>query len=215
MKGVRVFLVDDHAMMRDALSAVLRAQGLDVVGEAADVNSAIGPILRLKPDVLLLDVGLSTRSGLDLLARLRLRNITAKVVMLTMSAQAWHVAGAWRLGARSYVLKGSASQVLLQAMQAALDGAHFLDPALDAQRAVIDQHITAVDPLSVLSLNEREVMLAMVQGCSSRQIGQQLHLTSKTVDSYRSRLMGKLGVQDLTGLVRMAVRLGMLDVAMH
>jgi two-component system, NarL family, invasion response regulator UvrY len=215
MKGTTVFLVDDHALMRDGLSSVLRAQGFVVVGEAADVNGAIAPILRTRPQLLLLDVGLALRSGLDLLARLRLRALSAQVVMLTMSAQPWHVANAWRLGARSYVLKGSGSAVLLQAMHAALMGGSFLDPALHAQRGAIDQHITGGDLLSDLTTHEREMMLAMVQGCSSRSIGQQMHLTSKTVDTYRSRLMAKLGVKDLPELVRLAVRVGMLDAAAH
>jgi two-component system, NarL family, invasion response regulator UvrY len=215
MKGTTVFLVDDHALMRDGLCALLQAEGLTVVGEAADVNAAIAPILRMRPQLLLLDVGLALRSGLDLLARLRQRALSAQVVMLTMSAQPWHVANAWRLGARSYVLKGSGSAVLLQGMQAALMGGSFLDPALDAQRSAIDQHITGGDLLSNLSAHEREMMLAMVQGCSSRQIGQQLHLTSKTVDTYRSRLMAKLSVKDLPELVRLAVRVGMLDAAAH
>jgi two-component system, NarL family, invasion response regulator UvrY len=208
-----VFIVDDHALMREGLRALLNAQGLRVVGEAAEANAAVSEILRLQPDVLLLDIGLAHRSGLDLLARLRVREAVVQVVMLTMSAHVAHVAQAWRLGARAFVLKGSSHEVLMQGIQTAAGGGRYLDPALAHQNEVIEQHAAAPDPLSALSLREREVMLAVVRGRGSHYIAEQLHLSSTSVDTYRSRLMAKLGVRDITALVRLAVRAGMLDLA--
>jgi two-component system, NarL family, invasion response regulator UvrY len=209
-----VFIVDDHALMRAGLRALLQAQGMTVVGEAAEPQAALQDILRLEPAVLLLDIRLNGRCGLDLLARLRQRGSTAQVVLLSMSEQTQHVAQAWRLGARAYVLKGSASSVLLQGIQAAVDGARYLDPDLRARQGVIEQVAAAGDPLAPLSDREREIMLGVVSGHNTRQIAEQTHLSVSTVDTYRSRLMAKLGVQDLTGLVRLAVRVGMLDSAL-
>jgi two-component system, NarL family, invasion response regulator UvrY len=207
----RIYLVDDHAIVREGLRAVLVNHGHHVVGEAADVPSAIEGILQLQPEVVLLDLGLQGRSGLDLIARLQQRQLDVKVVMLTMSSQPRHVSEAWRLGAKAYVLKGSHSSTVLQAIAAAHNGVRFLDPALATLNGDLVSGSTAEDKLAGLSLREREVMLMVVNGLSSAAIGAQLNLSPKTVDTYRSRLMQKLGVGDVTSLVRLAVREGVID----
>ncbi len=211
----RIFLVDDHAMVREGLRAVFAANGHDVVGEAADVPAAMEGIVRLAPGIVLLDLGLEGRSGLDLLARLQQRGVTARVVVLTMSSQPRHVAEAWRLGAAGYVLKGSHTSTVLQAIDTAQRGGRFLDPALKALNGDLVGGFAAEDRLSSLSLREREVMLLVVNGRSSAAIGAQLSLSSKTVDTYRSRLMLKLDVPDLAALVRYAVREGLIETAIE
>ncbi len=207
----RIYLVDDHAIVREGLRAVLVNHGHHVVGEAADVPSAMEGILQFEPQVVLLDLGLQGRSGLDLIARLRQRQLDVKVVMLTMSSQPRHVSEAWRLGANAYVLKGSHSSTVLQAIAAAQNGERFLDPALASLNGDLVSGNAAEDKLAGLSLREREVMLMVVNGLSSAVIGVQLNLSPKTVDTYRSRLMQKLGVNDVTSLVRFAVREGFID----
>lgn len=207
----RVFLVDDHAMVREGLRAVFVANGLEVVGEAGDVATAMEGIVRLEPDIVLLDLGLEGRSGLDLLARLQQRQSAARVVVLTMSSQPRHVAEVWRLGAAAYVLKGSHGSTVLQAIATARRGGRFLDPALARLNGDIVGGVEPDDRTAQLSLREREVMLLVVNGHSSAAIAVQLHLSSKTVDTYRSRLMQKLGVADVAALVRFAVREGLID----
>jgi two-component system, NarL family, invasion response regulator UvrY len=207
----RIYLVDDHAIVREGLRAVLVNHGHQVVGEAADVPSAIEGILHSEPQVVLLDLGLQGRSGLDLIARLQQRQLDVKVVMLTMSSQPRHVSEAWRLGANAYVLKGSHSSTVLNAIAAAQNGTRFLDPALSQLNGDLVSGSTPEDRLAGLSLREREVMLMVVNGLSSAAIGGQLSLSPKTVDTYRSRLMQKLGVSDVTSLVRLAVREGVID----
>ena len=211
----RIFLVDDHAMVREGLRAVFEANGHDVVGEAADVPAAMEGIVRLAPDIVLLDLGLEGRSGLDLLARLQQRGSLARVVVLTMSSQPRHVAEAWRLGAAAYVLKGSHGSTVLQAIATAQRGGRFLDPALTAFNGDLVGGVAAEDRLSLLSLREREVMLLVVNGHSSAAIGAQLNLSPKTVDTYRSRLMLKLDVPDLAALVRYAVREGLIETSIE
>ena len=191
------------------------ANGHEVVGEAADVPAAMDGIVRLGPGIVVLDLGLEGRSGLDLLARLQQRGVTARVVVLTMSSQPRHVAEAWRLGAAGYVLKGSHASTVLQAIATAQRGGRFLDPALTALNGDVVGGVAAEDRMAALSLREREVMLLVVNGHSSAAIGAQLSLSPKTVDTYRSRLMLKLDVPDLAALVRYAVREGLIETAIE
>lgn len=206
-----IYLVDDHAMLRDGLRAVLEDAGHRVVGESADPTAALAEIVRLGPAVVLLDLHLGLRSGFELLEQLVQRKSSARVVMLTMSAQPRHVAEAMRLGAFGYVLKGSPAQEVLQAVQSVVAGRKHLGGPV-AQLAVegLTQSGDA-HPLDALSVRERQVIQLVVHGHTSAAIGEQLHLSPKTVESYRSRLMAKLGVSDLPALVRLAIREGLIS----
>ncbi len=207
----RIYLVDDHTFVRTGLRAVLESNGMTVVGESADVQVALVDIAGLVPDIVVLDLGLEGRSGLELLSRLQQRRQATRVVVLTMSSQPHHLAEAWRLGATAYVLKGSHGRVLLDAVASAQRGERFLDPALAELAGNLLGGVTPEDRLAQLSIREREVMLLVVNGQSSAAIGLLLNLSSKTVDTYRSRLMLKLGINDVAGLVRFAVREGVID----
>lgn len=207
----RLYLVDDHQIMREGLRALLKALGHDVVGESADPTEALADIQKLKPEVLLLDLNLGGRSGFELLAELQRRHLPTRCVVLTMSAQPRHVAEALRMGAIGYVLKGSAGSELIRAIDAAVQGKRHLGPEVaDLAVQVITQHDDA-DPLSTLSPRERQIISMVVTGQSSAEIGMALHLSPKTVATYRSRLMAKLGVHDVPGLVRLAIRHKLID----
>ena len=206
-----IYLVDDHAMLRDGLKAVLEDAGHRVVGESADPTAALAEIVRLVPSVVLLDLHLGLRSGFELLEQLVQRKAPSRVVMLTMSAQPRHVAEAMRLGAFGYVLKGSPAREVLEAVEAVAAGRKHLGGPV-AQLAV--EGLTQVEdnnPLAALSVRERQVIQLVVQGHTSAAIGEQLHLSPKTVESYRSRLLAKLGVSDLPALVRLAIREGLIS----
>ena len=206
-----IYLVDDHAMLRDGLKAVLEDAGHRVVGESADPTAALAEIVRLAPSVVLLDLHLGLRSGFELLEQLVQRKAPSRVVMLTMSAQPRHVAEAMRLGAFGYVLKGSPAREVLEAVEAVAGGRKHLGGPV-AQLAV--EGLTQADdnnPLAALSVRGRQVIQLVVQGHTSAAIGEQLHLSPKTVESYRSRLMAKLGVSDLPALVRLAIREGLIS----
>lgn len=205
-----LYLVDDHQIMRDGLRALLEARGHTVVGESADPTEALADLLRLRPEVLLLDLNLGGRSGLELQAELQRRRLPVRSVVLTMSAQPHQVAEALRLGASAYVLKGSAASELMAAIEAAVQGKKFLgaDVADLALEAFTQQD---TDPLNLLSPRERQIIVMVVEGQTSAAIGMTLHLSPKTVATYRSRLMKKLGVTDVPGLVRLAVRYKLID----
>lgn len=206
-----IYLVDDHAMMRDGLRAVLEGAGHRVVGEADNPTTALADLARLLPTVLLLDLHLGQRSGFELLEQLVKRKLPTRVVMLTMSAQPRHVAEAMRRGAHGYVLKGSPAQEVLAAVEAVAAGRKHLGGEV-AELAV--EGLTQIGEdggLASLSVRERQVIQLVVQGRTSAAIGEQLHLSPKTVESYRSRLMAKLGVSDIPALVRLAIREGLIS----
>lgn len=209
----RIYLIDDHAIMRDGLRVVLEAAGHEVIGEAAGPTPALADLGRLQPDVVLLDLRLGQRSGLELLAELHKRGMPLRVIVLTMSDQPRHVAEALRLGARGYLLKGSASSEVLQAVEAVAAGGRFLSPqaAEFAASALTDGGADE----EALSPRERQILLMVAQGATSSTIGEALHLSPKSVDTYRSRLMKKLGLNDIAGLVKWAIREGLISLDDH
>lgn len=206
----QLYLVDDHTLLRDGLRAVLQAAGHRVVGESADPTQAMSDLCDLGPVVLLLDLHLGKRSGFELLTELQRRPLEARAIVLTMSAQPRHVAEALRLGAFGYVLKGSPASELLEAIDAVGRGQRYLGSEV-AELAAQGLAAPGDEALDTLSVRERQVVLMVVQGQSSTEIGRALHLSPKTVDSYRSRIMSKLATPDVPALVRFAIRHGLID----
>lgn len=206
-----LYLVDDHALMRDGLRAVLEDAGYRVVGEADNPTRALADLQRLQPAVMLLDLNLGDRSGFELLEQVQQRKLPTRTIVLTMSAQARHVADALRLGAAGYVLKGAPASEVVRAIEAVLAGGRYLGPEA-AELAV--QGLTAspeAQALANLSVREQQVLRMVVRGQTSAVIAEALNLSPKTVESYRSRLMAKLGVEDVTALVRLAIREGLIS----
>ena len=198
--------------MREGLRALLETAGHVVLGESADLTKALAEVMQLHPDVLLLDLNLGGRSGFELLAELTRRQLPTRCVVLTMSAQPRQVADAMRMGASAYVLKGSAGSDLMSAIDAAVDGKkYFGADVADLALQAFTQNESA-HPLDDLSPRERQIITMVVKGQSSAEIGRELHLSPKTVATYRSRLMAKLGVSDVPELVRFAIRHKLIDV---
>lgn len=208
----RIYLVDDHAIMRDGLRVVLESAGHDVVGEAAGPTPALADLGRLMPDVVLLDLRLGQRSGFELLAELQRRGLALRVIVLTMSDQPRHVAEALRLGAWGYLLKGSASSEVLQAVDTVASGRRFLSPQAAEFAASVLTDGSTPPAESTLSPRERQILLMVAQGATSNAIGETLHLSPKSVDTYRSRLMKKLGLHDIAGIVKWALREGLISL---
>lgn len=210
----RLYLVDDHQIVREGLRALLQTAGHSVVGESSDPTEAMADLLRLNPEVLLLDLNLGGRSGFELLAELQRRHLPVRCVVLTMSAEPRQVTEALRMGACAYVLKGSAGSDLMRAIEAAVQGKRYLGAEVADLALQVLTRPDEDDPLSALSPRERQIIVMVVRGLSSSQIGESLHLSPKTVATYRSRLMSKLGVHDVAGLVRLAIRYKLIDPAL-
>jgi two-component system, NarL family, invasion response regulator UvrY len=211
-----IYIVDDHALMRDGLTAVLEHAGHRVVGSSDHPTSALAQMLVLAPKILLLDLNLGQRSGFELLERLQARidarQSQVRVIVLTMSEQPRDVAEALRLGASGYLQKGSSATEVLSAVEAVCRGEQYLAPVAARMAQLASQNPNEEDSVASLSPRERQVVLMVVRGYSSADIGAQLHLSPKTVDSYRSRLMAKLGVGNVPALVRLAIRENLISV---
>lgn len=201
----KLYLVEDHEMVREGMRAVLEAAGHRVCGEADEPTAALAGILREQPEVAVLDLHLGGRSGFELLEQLRERGAPVKVIVLTMSDQPRHVSEARRLGVMAYVRKGSPSRELLAAVDAV---ARSLAPSGEMGPSAEDEPASYGD----LSARERQVLTLVARGRSSAEIGESLHLSPKTVDTYRSRLMNKLGLADVPAVVRWAIREGLIGL---
>ena len=207
----RIYLVDDQLILRDGLHALLEAAGHEVVGAGSDPTQCVAEAQQRQAEVMLLDLGLGERSGFEVLQDLKRRHASIRIVVLTMSTQPRHVAEAVRLGAMGYVLKDAGAPELLEAVVAVAAGRRYFGPAVAdlAMQALTDD--APADRFGTLSPRERQIVTMVVNGLSSAAIGVQLHLSPKTVDTYRSRIMTKLGVSGVTALVRLAVREGLVE----
>lgn len=204
-----IYLLDDHPIVRAGFRALLQGAGHEVVGESDDVTRALSDVMRLQPDVLILDMQLDGRSGLEVLAELQRRQSPTRVAVVSMSAEEFDVAEALRRGASAYVLKGSRPGELLAAIDAVMQGRRHLGERLtDIALQGLTKQAERDDSLSP---RERQIIAMVASGKSSADIGTALHLSAKTVDTYRSRLMAKLELSDLTALVRWAVREKLID----
>ena len=206
-----LYLIEDHLMVREGLRAMLTTARNQVVGESSDPARAIADLLLLQPDVVLLDLALGGRSGMEILAEVKRRALRSRCIVLTMSSSVRDVAQALRLGAWGYVLKTAPILEVTKAIESVVQGRRYLGSSVSelAAEALLHQ-VPEAQLLDALSARERQIALLVVQGHSSSEIGALLHLSAKTVDTYRSRLMSKLGVRDVPALVRLAIRMGMI-----
>jgi|WetSurMetagenome_2_1015567.scaffolds.fasta_scaffold23426_3 two-component system, NarL family, response regulator NreC len=211
---ISVVLADDHAVVRDGLKSLLNAQAdIRVVGEATNGQEAVREVARLRPAVAVLDVSMPELNGIEATRRIQGASPATRVVILSMYATGEHIFQALRAGAVGYLLKESAGAEVVNAVRAAYGGRRYLSQRISD--TVVDSFLRhrgaehAESPLARLSAREREVLQLVVEGHSSAQIAQRLLLSPNTVDTYRSRLMEKLGVDNLPGLVKFAIQHGL------
>lgn len=211
---IKVLLADDHVVVRDGLRLILEADGdMTVVGDAANGREAVRMARELHPDVVLMDIAMPELNGIDATQRVREQCPSSQVVILSMHATTEHVHRALQAGARGYLLKESAGQEVAAAIRAVHDGHRYLSERIaeTALDGCARQGAAPLDksPIEQLSSREREVLQLVAEGKSSAHIATLLHLSPKTIDTYRGRIMGKLGVHDLPALVRFAIEHGL------
>lgn len=205
---IRVVLADDHVLVRDGLRLLLDSQpDIEVVGEAGDGRAVIRLIGETRPDVALLDVSMPELDGIEVARRIVRDQPNTRCVILSMHANAHYAQRALEAGAIGFVVKGSSGQELVAAVRAAAGRHRFLSQIiLDVLGDRFAQPEPQEDLIARLTPRELQVLKLVVEGGTSAEIGKQLYLSSKTVDSYRSRLMAKLDITDLPGLVKFALR---------
>jgi DNA-binding NarL/FixJ family response regulator len=208
---IRVILVDDHAVVREGLGRLLEAEpDIEVLGSFDDAAAALAGMGRLRPDVAVLDIAMPGMSGIELARALGAAAQGVRVLMLSMYRLPEYVHQSFAAGALGYLLKESAGRELIAAVRAVHSGRRYVGRGID--HALADGSRGAQSPLDLLSERERQVLRLVVEGRTSAQTALALNLSPKSVETYRSRLMKKLGVEDLPALVKFAIRHGVTEL---
>lgn len=214
MPKIRVALVDDHQLVRDGIKALLRATtDIDVVAEASNGREAIRLVEKTDIDVLVMDIAMSGLNGLDATKKIVDRNPAARVVILSMYDSEDYVVRSMHSGARGYLIKNMAPKELELAIRKVAAGGVYLSPAIgDAMRLQLLKQSPAGSGIDILTSRQREILQLIAEGISTRDIADTLSISPKTVETHRSQLMQKLDIHDVPGLVRYAIRHGLIGV---
>jgi len=210
--ALRILLADDHALVRAGMRSLLQDLGdIEVVAEASDGAEALAAAERARPDVVLMDIAMKGMNGLEAAARLRERQPGVKIIILSMHTSEEYVLLALRAGAAAYLIKDSATSELELALKCVMRGDTYLSPAISRQ--VVDGYVqrvgasTGPDPLTP---RQREVLKRIAEGRSTKEIAFELNLSVKTVETHRAQIMDRLSIRDVAGLVRYAMRVGLV-----
>jgi DNA-binding NarL/FixJ family response regulator len=207
---LRVLLADDHDVVRQGFRALLEREGVEVVGEAADGREALRLAEALQPDVAVLDLSMPGLNGLDAARTMLQSRPKLGVVLLTMHNDEQHIIAALRAGVRGYVVKTQAAAALTEAIRQVAEGLTYLTPSVT--RLVVDAYLAGRDaPPNPLTPRESEVLQLVAEGRTTKEVAGLLKLTVKTAESYRARIMEKLDIHETAGLVRYAIRRGIIQ----
>lgn len=206
---IRVLLADDHTLMREGLRALLTTTtDIEVVGEVRTGREAESQVLQLDPHVVLMDIAMPDLNGIEAARVIYLKCPAVRIVMLSMHATAEYVYRAFEAGACGYLLKEAAVEEVITAVRKVHGGRQYLSPALaESVPDLSSGH--ARSPVDNLSTRERQVLQLVVEGKTSSEIARMIHLSPSSVQTYRSRLMMKLGVRDVPSLVKFALEHGL------
>lgn len=213
MSTIRVLLADDHHLMRAGLRALLKSLALvQVVAEAGNGHEAIQLAEQHQPDIVIMDIGMPGLNGLEATARMTKLSPAPRIIILSMHANEEYVRRSLQAGAAGYLLKGAEPAELELALQAVMRGGTYLTPAVSKQ--LVQDYLQGggpkSDPLQELTPRQREILQLVAEGNSSKEIANKLNLSIKTVETHRGELMSRLNIHDIAGLVRYAIRTGLI-----
>jgi DNA-binding NarL/FixJ family response regulator len=214
MNGTRVLLVDDHALVRAGIRALVeKIPNVEVVGEAGTGREALELVRSQLPNIMLMDIAMTELGGLEALPRITKDFPSVKVIILSAHASEEYVIRALREGASGYMLKDSATSELELAINSVIQGKIYLSPSIS--RTVIDDYLQrvggAISPLEHLTSRQREILQSIAEGKNVKEIAADLDISIKTVESHRLQLMDRLNIHDIPGLVRYAIRNGLVS----
>jgi len=208
---ITVFLIDDHTIVRDGLRSLLETQAdMTVVGDAADGRRALAPITQLLPNIVVMDIAMPELNGIEAAHQIRESCPSCQVIILSMHASEEYTYRAFQTGVRGYLLKTAPGTEVIEAIRAVAAGRSYLSSHIQEALVVNYMQQQRDDPLAALSAREREILQLVAEGKSSFEIADILSLSAKSVDTYRSRLMQKLGVKGLPNLIKFALEHGVI-----
>lgn len=211
----RIVLVDDHALVRAGIRSLLEnINGIEVIAEVGDGLEALEIVRRKKPDAILLDIMLPGLNGLEVAERISNLNIGTRILMLSMHTGPEYVARALSAGALGYLFKDSAFEELSSALQSVMLGRRYLSKMIDADlvEQLMQSQGAVLPELDVLTPRQRQVLQLVAEGMGTREIAERLHVSIKTVETHRAQLMDRLNIHDVPGLVRFAIRTGIINI---
>jgi DNA-binding NarL/FixJ family response regulator len=207
---MKILLVDDHAIMRDGLRAVLeRESDMQLAGEASNGRDAVELALRLRPCVIVMDIGMPGLNGIDATREILSEHRAAKVIALSMNSDRRYVLAMFAVGAVGYLVKDAAASELILAIRTVVQNRAYVSPAVAEDVIASVREAYAEHPTKELSGREREVLQLIAEGKTSKDIAAALHLAVPTVETHRRQLMGKLGIRSIAELTKYAVREGL------
>jgi len=215
--NIHVLVADDHAIVREGLGTMLSNQpDMAVVGLATNGREAIRMVDEYEPDVAIMDISMPELNGIDAISQMLPRHPNLKVIVLSIHETKPYVYRALKAGARGYLLKETAGLEVVDAVRAVYSGDRYLSQRIsdllnDISLRSLDGS-KEVSPLEQLSPRETEILQLVAEGKTSQEIGERLSISSKSVDTYRSRLMRKIGVKDVAGLVKFAIQHGVISL---
>ena len=210
---IKILIADDHGVVAEGLKHLVEAQpDMQVVATVGDGREAVRVARELAPDVVLMDLSMPELNGADATRAILEREPKCRVIVLSMYSDREYVRRALKAGAAGYVVKRSAAKEVVEAIRAVFGGGRYLSPRV--ADVVIDDYAgdERDDPLARLSAREREVLQLLAEGNTGAQIAERLSLSQKTVETYRARLVEKLGIRDVAGLVRFAIQRGIVSL---
>jgi DNA-binding NarL/FixJ family response regulator len=215
----RILIIDDHPLFREGIkSLIARNPGFEVVGEAGNGRKGLRMAKELKPDLVVMDISLPDKSGIDLTRDIRSHLSETRVIIVSMHSKIDHISEAFRAGASGYVVKESAAERLTQGLEAVSRGEYYLDSSLshkvvkilaglpEKEARITDARYEALTP------REQQVMRLLAEGISIKEIAERLFISPKTVENHRTNIMSKLELHSAVELIRYAARLGLIDV---
>ena len=208
---MKILVADDHTLVRAGLvSLIARLPEMEVVGEAADGRQALRMVRDLLPDMVLMDIAMPGLNGLEAAERIHGIHPQTKIIILSMHASEEYVAQALKAGASGYLLKDAATSELEMALKSVAAGQFYLSPAISRQ--VVDNYLRGGPTgVELLTPRQREILQLIAEGKSTRDIAETLHLSVKTVETHRAQLMERLDIHDVAGLIRYALRKGLIS----
>jgi len=214
VKSIRVILADDHHLVRAGIRSLLESiEGVEVLADCGDGREALDLIDEHRPDVAVLDIGMPGLNGLEVARRVSQLSQTTRIIILSMYADPSYVRQALKAGVSGYLLKGAAVSELSLALSAVMQGEKYLTPKVS--QTVVEGFLREGEndgePVEDLTQRQREILQLIAEGRSTREMAEMLDVSVKTIETHRSRMMDRLGIRDVPGLVRFAIRAGLIS----